>query len=141
MERTAWLHEQSFVAEKEAFIAELQELNGKQEGQIGQYRHAKFGPKSEKRDPAQLELSLEDLETAIAETQERIATVEARPSLSIRIVYASDQCLRRPTKVQAQNSTPSRPETIVPVRPPLPAYCGDQPTRTTGSCVFDKLIL
>ena len=38
-------HEQAVVAEKP-------------EGQVGQYRHAKFGPKSEKLGPAQLKLAL-----------------------------------------------------------------------------------
>ena len=51
VERAARLHEQAVVAEKEAFIAELKELIAKLEGQVGQYRHAKFGPKSEKLDP------------------------------------------------------------------------------------------
>ena len=59
VERAARLHEQAMGAENEAFIAELQELIAKLEGQVGQYRHAKFGPKSEKLDPAQLELALE----------------------------------------------------------------------------------
>ena len=73
VERAARQHEQAVVAEKEAFITELKELIEKLEGQVGQYRQAKFGPKSEKLDPAQLELALEDLETAIAETQAQIA--------------------------------------------------------------------
>lgn len=82
VERAARLHEQAVGAEKDAFIAELKELIGKLEGQVAQYRHARFGPKSEKLDPAQLELALEDLETAIAETQERIAAVEERIAAS-----------------------------------------------------------
>ena len=76
VERAARLHEQAVGGEKDAFITELTALVEKLEGQIGQYRHAKFGPKSEKLDPAQLELALEDLETAIAETQAQIAAVE-----------------------------------------------------------------
>ncbi len=68
VERAARQHEQAVVAEKEAFITELKDLIEKLEGQVGQYRQAKFGSKSEKLDPAQLELALEDLETAIAET-------------------------------------------------------------------------
>ena len=55
------------MAEKDTFITELKELIEKLEGQVGQYRQAKLGPKSEKLDPAQLELALEDIETAIAE--------------------------------------------------------------------------
>ena len=54
VERAARLHEQAMVAEKEAFIAELKELIEKLEGQVQHYRRAKFGPKSEKLDPAQL---------------------------------------------------------------------------------------
>ena len=56
VECAARQHEQAVVAEKEAFITELKELIEKLEGQVGQYRQAKFGPKSEKLDPAQLEL-------------------------------------------------------------------------------------
>ncbi|NKL25202.1 hypothetical protein GFM07_41545, partial [Rhizobium leguminosarum bv. viciae] len=46
--------------------------------QVHDYRRTKFGPKSEKLDPAQMELALEDLETVIAETQARIAAVEKK---------------------------------------------------------------
>ena len=82
VERAGRLHEQAVVAEKDAFITELKELIAKLEGQVGQYRHAKFGPKSEKLDPAQLELALEDLETAIAETQAQIAALEDKIAAS-----------------------------------------------------------
>ena len=56
VERAARQHEQAVVAEKEAFITELKELIEKLEGQVQDYRRAKFGPKSEKLDPAQLEV-------------------------------------------------------------------------------------
>ena len=82
VERAARQHEQAVVAEKDAFIAALKELVEKLEGQVGQYRQAKFGPKLEKLDPAQLELALEDLETAIAETQAQIAAVEDKIAAS-----------------------------------------------------------
>ena len=78
VERAARQHEQAVGAEKDAFIPELTALVGKLKGQIGRYRHAKFGPKSEKLDPAQLEPALEDLETAIAETQAQIAAVKGK---------------------------------------------------------------
>ena len=78
VERAARQHEQAVVAEKEAFITELKDLIEKLEGQVGQYRQAKFGSKSEKLDPAQLELALEVLEAVIAETQAQIAAVEAK---------------------------------------------------------------
>ena len=78
VERAARQHEQAVVAEKDAFIAELKDLVEKIEGQVHDYRRTKFGPKSEKLDPAQMELALEDLETAIAETQARIGAVEKK---------------------------------------------------------------
>jgi len=53
------------VTEKDAFITELKAPIEKLEG-----------PKSERLDPAQLDLALEDLETATAETQAQIAAVE-----------------------------------------------------------------
>lgn len=58
IERAAREHHQAVAAEKDGLIIELKELIEKLEGQIGQYRHAKFGPKSEKLDPAQLQLVL-----------------------------------------------------------------------------------
>ncbi len=51
------------MAEKDTFIIELKDLIAKLEGQVLDYRRSKFGPKSEKLDPAQLELALEDLDT------------------------------------------------------------------------------
>jgi len=78
VERAARQHEQAVVAEKDVFIAELKELIETLDGQVHEYRRAKFGPKSEKLEPAQMELALEDLETAIAETQARIAAVEKK---------------------------------------------------------------
>ncbi|OYR15252.1 transposase C of IS166 homeodomain protein [Brucella thiophenivorans] len=73
VERAVRLHEQAAVAEKDVFITELKELIETLLGHVQEYRRTKFGPKSEKLDPAQMELALEDLETAIAETQARIA--------------------------------------------------------------------
>ncbi|WP_318877470.1 hypothetical protein [Sinorhizobium meliloti] len=55
VERAARQHEQAVVAEKDAFIAELKELIEKLEGQVHDYRRTKFGPKSEKLDPAQMD--------------------------------------------------------------------------------------
>ena len=82
VERAARQHEQVVVAEKDAFITELKDLIAKLEGQVQDYRRTKFGRKSEKLDPAQLELALEDLEAAIAETQEQIAAVEEKIAAS-----------------------------------------------------------
>ena len=72
-------HEQAVGAEKDAFITDLKAVIKKLEGQIRQYRHAKFGPKSEKLDPAQHQLALDEIETAIAETQAQIAASEPDP--------------------------------------------------------------
>lgn len=82
VERAARQHEQAVVAEKAAFIIELEALIEKLEGQVQDYRRTKFGPKSEKLDTAQLELALEDLETAISETQAQIAAVEEKIAAS-----------------------------------------------------------
>lgn len=82
VERAARQHEQAVVAEKVAFIIELEALIEKLEGQVQDYRRTKFGPKSEKLDTAQLELALEDLETAISETQAQIAAVEEKIAAS-----------------------------------------------------------
>ena len=82
VESAARQHEQAVVAEKDTFITELKAPIAKLEGQVQDYRRAKFGPKSEKLDPAQMELALEDLETAIAETQAQIAAVEAKIAAS-----------------------------------------------------------
>ena len=51
IERAARLHQEAVVSEKEGLIATLKELIEKLEGQVEQYRRAKFGPKSEKLDP------------------------------------------------------------------------------------------
>jgi transposase len=124
VERAARQHEQAVVAEKDAFITELKDLIEKLEGQVGQYRHAKFGPKSEKLDPAQLELALEDLETAIAETQAQIAAVEEKIAAS-----ATDPENSAPRKERKARALPEHlprverviePESIV-----CPYGCGD----------------
>jgi len=59
VEPAARQHEQAVVAEKDAFITELKALIETLEGQVQDCRRTKFGPKSEKLDPAQLELALE----------------------------------------------------------------------------------
>lgn len=56
----------------DAFSARVQALIEELKGQAQNCRRIGFGPKSEKPDPAQLEPALEDLETAIDETQEQI---------------------------------------------------------------------
>jgi transposase len=124
VERAARQHEQAVVAEKDAFITELKELIAKLEGQVGQYRHAKFGPKSEKLDPAQLELALEDLETAIAETQAQIAAVEEKIAASA--ADPDKAAPRAPRKARALPEHLPRIERVIePDSITCPCGCGD----------------
>jgi len=124
VERAARQHEQAVVAEKDAFITELKDLIAKLEGQVGQYRHAKFGPKSEKLDPAQLELALEDLETAIAETQAQIAVVEEKIAASS--ADPDKAAPREPRKMRALPETLPRVERLIePDSIVCPCGCGD----------------
>ena len=124
VERAARQHEQAVVAEKEAFITELKELIEKLEGQVGQYRQAKFGPKSEKLDPAQLELALEDLETAIAETQAQIAAVEGKIAASA--TDPDKTAPRAPRKARALPDHLPRVERVIkPDSIACPCGCGD----------------
>ena len=124
VEHAARQHEQAVVAEKDAFITELKELIEKLEGQVGQYRQAKFGPKSEKLDPAQLELALEDLETAIAETQAQIAAVEAKIAASA--TDPDKTALRAPRKARALPEHLPRVERVIePESIACPCGCGD----------------
>jgi transposase len=124
VERAARLHEQAVGAEKDAFITELKELIAKLEGQVGQYRHAKFGPKSEKLDPAQLELALEDLETAIAETQAQIAAVEEKIAASA--ADPDKAAPRAPRKARALPEHLPRIERVIePDSITCPCGCGD----------------
>ena len=112
------------MAEKEAFITELKELIEKLKGQVGQYRHAKFGPKSEKLDPAQLELALEDLETAIAETQAQIAAVEDKIAASA--TDPDKTAPRAPRKARALPDHLPRVECVIePASVACPCGCGD----------------
>jgi transposase len=124
VERAARQHEQAVVAEKEAFITKLKYLIEKLEGQVGQYRQAKFGPKSEKLDPAQLELALEDLETAIAETQAQIAVVEAHIAASA--TDPDKTAPRAPRKARALPDHLPRVERIIePQSITCSCGCGD----------------
>ena len=124
VERAARQHEQAVVTEKDAFITELKALIEKLEGQVLDYRRTKFGPKSERLDPAQLELALEDQETAIAETQAQIAALEER-------IAASEpdprkRMLRAPRKARARRESLPRVERVVePDSMACPCGCGD----------------
>ena len=123
VERAARQHEQAVVAEKDAFITALQALIEKLEGQVLDYRRTKFGPKSEKLDPAQLELALEDQETAIAETQAQIAALE---EMAAREPDPEKRMPRAPRKARALPESLPRVERIVePDSIACPCGCGD----------------
>jgi transposase len=124
VERAARQHEQAVAAEKEAFITELKDLIAKLEGQVQDYRRTKFGPKSEKLDPAQLELALEDQETAIAETQAQIAALEERRATSER--DPEKRKSRAPRKARALPESLPRVENVLePDSIACPCGCGD----------------
>jgi transposase len=124
VERAARQHEQAVVAEKDAFITELKELIEKLEGQVLDYRRTKFGPKSEKLDPTQMELALEDLETAIAETQAQIAFVEDKIAASA--VDPEKAVPRKVRKVRALPEHLPRVERVIePDSIACPCGCGD----------------
>jgi transposase len=124
VERAARQHEQAVVAEKDAFITELTALIEKLEGQVLDYRRTKFGPKSEKLDPAQLELALEDQETAIAETQAQIAALEER--MAAGEPDPEKRVPRAPRKARALPESLPRVERMVePDSIACPCGCGD----------------
>jgi len=124
VERAARRHEQAVVAEKDAFITELKALIAKLEGQVQDYRRTKFGPKSEKLAPAQLELVLEDLETAIAETQAQIEAVEEKIAAS-----QTDPEKKAPRKTRKARALPESLPRVERVIEPdsiiCPCGCGD----------------
>ena len=123
VERAARLHQEAVLSEKESLIARLKELIERLEGQVGQYRRAKFGPKSEKLDPDQLQLALEDIETAIAETREQIAAVEKQ----IESTQAEQD--RKPRKPRKERKLPDNlprvEQVIEPESIACPCGCGD----------------
>ena len=85
IERTARLHlaaeKSDLEAEKsaanksdlEAQNAFLKEANSRLEHLVREFRRARFGPRSEKLDPDQQQLTFEDIEIAIAEVRESVA--------------------------------------------------------------------
>ncbi|WP_114391507.1 IS66 family transposase [Notoacmeibacter marinus] len=60
------------IAELKAIIRAQQDQNARLEALVASFKKALFGSKSEKIDPAQYELELEDIETAIAQVETEI---------------------------------------------------------------------
>src|SRR5690606_40128550 len=63
VERAARQHLQSEVADLKAHVARLEHL-------VEEFKRARFGRASEKLDPDQMALALEDIEVAIGEAEE-----------------------------------------------------------------------
>jgi hypothetical protein len=60
------------IAELKAIIRAQQDQNARLESLLASFKKALFGAKSEKIDPAQFELELKDIETAIAQVEVEI---------------------------------------------------------------------
>ena len=124
VERAARQHEQVVGAEKDTFIAELKALVEKLESQVADHRRTKFGPKSEKLNSGQLELALEDQETAIAETQQQIDAVQDKIDQLDKT--AKDKNPRKPRKPRALPEGLPRVERVIePGSILCPCGCGD----------------
>lgn len=124
VERAARQHEQAVGAEKDTFIAELKALVEKLESQVADHRRTKFGPKSEKLNPDQLELALEDQETAIAETQQQIDAVQDKiDQLDKTAQDKKPRKLRKPRKLP--EGLPRFERVIEPGSILCPCGCGD----------------
>jgi transposase len=86
----------SVAAERDAAIAErdrVLEQNGKLRHLLQQLRHARFGRSSEKLDPDQLQLALEDIEQAVA----RGEAEEERHDAKLKVARARTRFQSRPS--------------------------------------------
>ena len=72
------------IAELKAIIRAQQDQNARLETLVASFKKALFGAKSEKIDPAQYELELEDIETAIAQV-EAVVLSRLRSGLSTHL--------------------------------------------------------
>lgn len=124
VERAARQHEQAVGAEKDVLITELKALVAKLEVQVADHRRTRFGPKSEKLSAEQLELALEDHETAIAETQQQIDEVHTK--LDQLDQTAKDKKPRKPRKPRTLPEGLPRIERVIdPDSIICPCGCGD----------------
>lgn len=71
-ERAARQHVEAEKADLEVLNAELKAANERLEHLVSEFRRARFGPRSEKLDEDQLNLAFEDIEVAIAETEQAL---------------------------------------------------------------------
>ena len=123
VERAARQHHQAEAEEKGALVVTLTALVEKLETQVADYRRTKFGPKSEKLTPDQLELALEDQETAIAETQAEIENVQAKLAKKSK---NESNAPRKPRKPRTLPEGLPRVERVIePDNIVCPCGCGD----------------
>ena len=116
------------VAELKAIIRTQQDQNARLEALVASFKKALFGAKSEKIDPAQYELELEDIETAIAQVEAEIDADERTAPV-------------RPPKPRQTNrgSLPKHLERVeVVIAPDLSCACGAE-RHVIGEDVSERL--
>ena len=116
------------IAELKAIIRAQQDQNARLEALVASFKKALFGSKSEKIDPAQYELELEDIETAIAQVEAEIDADERTAPV-------------RPTKQRQTNrgSLPKHLERVeVVIEPKLSCGCGAE-RHVIGEDVSERL--
>jgi len=99
-------HVEAELADTKSYVERLEHL-------VGEYRRARFGPRSEKLHPDQLALALEDLETAVAETETAVVLhlIEfwsARKQRCSSIDRSKRGCTPRPRRLRRARSDPPR---------------------------------
>jgi transposase len=116
------------IAELKAIIRAQQDQNARLEALVASFKKALFGTKSEKIDPAQYELELEDIETAIAQVEAEIDADERTAPV-------------RPPKPRQTNrgSLPKHLERVeVVIEPDPPCACGAE-RHVIGEDVSERL--
>lgn len=116
------------IAELKAIIRVQQDQNARLEALVASFKKALFGTKSEKVDPAQYELELEDIETAIAQVEAEIDADERTAPV-------------RPPKPRQTNrgSLPKHLERVeVVIEPELSCACGAE-RHVIGEDVSERL--
>lgn len=116
------------IAELKAIIRAQQDQNARLEALVTSFKKALFGSKSEKIDPAQYELELEDIETAIAQVEAEIDADERTAPV-------------RPPKVRQTNrgSLPKHLERVeVIIEPERSCACGAE-RHVIGEDVSERL--
>ena len=116
------------IAELKAIIRAQQDQNARLEALVASFKKALFGAKSEKINPAQYELELEDIETAIAQVEAEIDANERTTPV-------------RPPKQRQTNrgSLPKHLERVeVVIEPELSCSCGAE-RHVIGEDVSERL--